>query len=270
VAESRQLPEEEDAVLARLARLSAALAVDPAPDELAAVVRDRIRTLPVPAPRSPMSEGVARLTDRLRRHWRVATAVAVALLLGLLAVSSAGARIAQWLGIGGIQIVQESAPPEGDARGGQPDPASADGFREIGLDQARTLVSFPLGLPGELGPPTRVLIGPGDAVVSMVWADGDPTNPDGPIRLDQLAGTPDPAVIKKYFADVEFAELGGHDAYWLRAPHPLVYTDSSGAEHTERSRIAGPTLIRQDGPVTLRLEGVGTEQRALQIARTLG
>jgi hypothetical protein len=115
-----------------------------------------------------------------------------------------------------------------------------------------------------------VLIGPGDRVVSMVWTQGDPATPGTPVRLDQMAGQPDPAVIKKYADDVRFTRVDGQDAFWLREPHPLVYTDPGGAEHSERSRIAGPTLIWQRGPVTLRLEGMATQQRALQIARSLG
>lgn len=64
--------------------------------------------------------------------------------------------------------------------------------------------------------------------------------------------------------------MNGADAFWLRVPHPLAYTDVAGVGHTEPSRIAGPTLIWQDGPVTLRLEGVDDERRALQIARSVG
>lgn len=261
MADSRQSHDADDAVLTGLARLSATLAVDPPPDQLVIDVQARIGALPTPAAHRPVRQGLAELADRLRRHWRAATAVAVALLLGILAVSPAGARIAQWLGIGGVRIVQEV--PQST---GPPDPAAADGFTEVDLDQARARVSFPLAVPADLGPPTRVLIGPADTVVSMVWAGGDPIAPDGPVRLDQLAGRPDPAVIKSYIDDLEFPQVGGQTAYWLRAPHPLVYTDQAGTDHTERSRTAGPTLIWQDGPVTFRLEGVGSQQRAVQIA----
>ena len=108
---------------------------------------------------------------------------------------------------------------------GPPDPSSADGFTDVTLTQARARAAFPLVVPTELGDPTRVLIGPGDAVVSMVWADGDPAASDGPVRFDQMAGQPDFAVIKKYVQDVEFTQVDGEDAFWLRVPHPLVYAD---------------------------------------------
>ncbi|HEY5881518.1 MAG TPA: hypothetical protein VIU11_21590 [Nakamurella sp.] len=257
---------DDDLVRAGLARLSAALRVDPPPDELVAAVDTRIAMLPAPAPRSGWRLRVTRIADRLRRHRRAATAIAVALLLGVLAASPAGARIAQWLGIGAVQIQQEQSPATGP-----PDPADADGFTELSLDEARARVGLPLVMPAELGPPTRVLIGPGDAVVSTVWADGDPASPgSGAVRLDQMTGQPDFAAVKKYAQDVEFTQVDGQDAFWLRVPHPLVYVDPTGVERTERSRIAGPTLIWLDGAVTLRLEGVGTKERALQIARSVG
>ncbi len=255
----------DDPVPAALARLSARLAVDPAPDELVAAVQSRIGALDVPVP-SPWRDRLAPVVDRLRRHWRVVTAITLAMLVGLLAVSPAGGRIAQWLGIGAVQVV----PDQGGQVSATPDPANADGFIDVGMGEAANRVGFAPLLPAELGEPSRVLIGSGDRVVSMVWSGGDPRAQGSPVRLDQLAGSPDPAVIKKFADDVVFYRLDGHDAFWLRSPHPLVYTDIGGVEHTERSRIAGPTLVWQRGPVTLRLEGVADPERARQIAASVG
>lgn len=254
-----------DDVPSGLARLSAALRVDPPADELVADVRARIDGLPVPATRSGLRRSLTPLVETLRRHRRSATAVVVALLIALLAVSPAGARIAEWLGIGVVQIVPAPSPPDGPA-----DPAAADGFTEVTLEQARAQVPFPLAVPAELGPPPRVLVSPDRAVVSMVWPDGDRAAPGTPVRLDQVAGQPDYAVVKRYADDIDFTTVGDADAFWLREPHPLVYIDASGTGHTQRSRIAGPTLIWTDGPVTLRLEGFATEDRAMQVARSAG
>lgn len=263
----RPAPTDAD-LRAGLARLSAALAVEPASDELVPAVLTRIESLPTPKS-ARLTVALAAGADLLRRNWRQATAVAVAVLIGLLAVTPAGARIAEWFGIGGVQIVQE--PGAAPAASAAPDPASADGFVELSLDEARARVTFPLVVPTELGPPSRVLIGPGDRVVSMVWTGGDPASPAGSaVRLDQLAGQPDYGVVKKFYEDVQFATLDGGDAIWLRIPHPLVYTDTAGDEFTEQSRIAGPTLIWQRMPVTLRLEGIDSLQRALMIAGSAG
>lgn len=255
----------DDDVLTGLARLSAALAVDPPADDLVAAVRARIDALPPPAPPSGPRRSLTRLVEGLRRHWRAATAVAVALLLALLAISPAGAKIADWLGIGAVQIVPEPSPATGPA-----DPADVDGFIEVTLDQARAQAPFPLVAPAQLGPPPRVFLGPDRAVVSMVWPAGDPAAPGNPVRLDQVAGQPDYAVVKKYIDEIDFTRVGGADAFWLRQPHPLAYIDANGTARTERSRIAGPTLIWTDGPVTLRLEGVATKERAMQVAGSVG
>jgi hypothetical protein len=265
---------DDDAVLDAFARLSTAVSIDPAPDALVAAVMTRVQVTDPPSV-SRIAAATAAGADRLRRHWRRVTAVAVALLIGLLAVTPAGARIVEWFGFGGVQIVQEpsgAAPSETEP----PDPAAAAGFTELSMAEAQARVSFPLAVPADLGSPNRVLIGPGDRVVSMVWTGGDRGGSDGepasagPVRLDQLAGQPDYGVVKQFYQDVQFATLDGRDAIWLRVPHPLVYLDPGGAEFAEPSRIAGPTLIWQRGPVTLRLEGVESLQRALMVAGSVG
>jgi hypothetical protein len=81
--------------MASLARLSAGLSVAPAHDDLVASVEARIRSLPIPTRPSPVHSTLSRIGDVLQRHRRVAIAATVALLLGLLAVTPAGARIAQ-------------------------------------------------------------------------------------------------------------------------------------------------------------------------------
>lgn len=254
-----------DEVRSRLERLSAGLRVDPPSADLVIDVLARIAPLPSPAPRSGAGQRLARLANASRRHRRAATAVAVALLLALVAVSPAGAKIAEWLGIGAVQIVPDPAQQTEPA-----EPAGANGFAEVTLDQARAQVTFALVVPAELGPPLRVMVNPDRTVVSMVWTSGDPAEPGPPVRLDQIAGRPDYAVVKRYADDIDFTQVGDADAFWLRVPHPLAYIDANGAVHSERSRIAGPTLIWTDDRVTLRLEGVAAMDRAMQIARSVG
>lgn len=256
-----------DPVTLALARLSAGLRVDPPADDPVTGVLTRIDRLPVPSASRPRQQ-LTRLEDALRRHRRAVTAVAVAVLLSLFAVSPAGAKVAEWLGLGAVKIVPVPADPSApSASAGPADPASTDGFVEVTLDQARDRAPFPLVVPADLGPPPRVFLRPDRAVVSMVWPAGAAS---APIRLDQLAGRPDYAVVKQYGEDVDFTRVGGADAFWLRRPHPLTYTDPTGAARSEPSRIAGPTLIWTDGPVTLRLEGVDTLGSALRIARSTG
>ncbi len=260
----------EDRVLAALRGLSATLTVDPPPPDLATAVLQRLQGAPTPQQRRGIAAVADDLVQRLRRRWRAATAVAVALLLVLLAVTPAGARIIEWLGLGGVSIEQEQT-PGGAAPGttGVPAPGDTAGQDALTLDKARARVPFPLVVPAGLGPPPIVTIGPDDRVVSMIWPDGDPAAPGGPVRLDQLAGSPDLAVVKKYAEDVQFTSVDGADAFWLRRPHPLVYTDAAGLERTETSRTSAESLIWLRPGVTLRLEGVPDLARALRIAQSV-
>ena len=189
---------------------------------------------------------------------RVAAAVLVTLVLVLVIGSPASARIAEWLGLGGVVVVQAPAPPA------LPPPAADTGPEiELPLEEAAARVSFALGVPAQLGPPDRVLITPDARVVSMLWAaDGDLPE----LRLDQFAGRVDPIYVKRYVDQVEFLTVAGSDGFWLAAPHRLEYVDHAGAEHAAAARTSGPSLVWQRGGTTLRLEGVPTRQRAMAIA----
>ena len=124
-----------DPVIAALRGLSATLVIDAPAADLEAAVLHRLRDAPIPA----RSRGIAALAgdvaEGLRRRWRAATAVAVALLLVVLAVTPAGAAIIEWLGIGGVTIVQEPAPsgaappPDVGDTAGQDSPNAGRGAR---------------------------------------------------------------------------------------------------------------------------------------------
>ncbi len=55
---------------------------------------------------------------------------------------------------------------------------------------------------------------------------------------------------------------------WFQGPHVVMFQDRDGRFHDSQARLAGSTLVWQDGDVTLRLEGRLTEAEALRIART--
>jgi hypothetical protein len=261
----------DDQVIRSLRGLSATLVVDAPRADLDTAVLDRLHGEPTPRPRRAVAARVSDLADALRRRWRASTAVAIAVLLALVAVTPAGAKIREWLGLGGVVVVQEPAPS-----GAAPDPGNTSGQQELTLDEARSRVAFPLVVPLDtesgLGTPSTVTISLDDRIVTMIWADGDPRatgEPAEPVRLDQFAGYPDFTVIKKYADDVRFTSIDGADAFWLRTPHPLVYTDAAGAELPATARTSGPSLIWVRGGVTLRLEGIPDMTRAVQVARSI-
>ena len=99
--------------------------------------------------------------------------------------------------------------------------------------------------------------------VSLLW--GTPSN----VRL-LLAEVTGRAYIEKIIggdSQVERVDIGSAGA-WFQGPHVVMFQDRDGRFHDSQARLAGSTLVWQDGDVTLRLEGRLTEAEALRIART--
>jgi hypothetical protein len=254
-------PEPADRLAEDLHALGRALVVEPPRPDLASTVLERLADEPVPRG-SALRRAAAGLAAGLSRGRRIVAAVVVALLLALVVVSPASARIAEWLGFGGVVVVQAPTAPALPP----PDAATSPGI-ELTLTEAMTRVPFALVVPAELGPPDRVLITPDAEVVSMLWA-GTGELPE--VRLDQFAGRVDPIYIKRYHGEFRFVTVAGaDDGFWLARPHPLEYVDGTGREQTAQARTSGPCLVWQRGPVTLRLEGVAGLDRAVEIAQSV-
>ncbi len=98
-------------------------------------------------------------------------------------------------------------------------------------------------------------------MLSLTWPDG--------IRLDEFVGSPAPIFVKKYAPQIEFTSVHGTEALWFSEPHELLYIDADGRSRSQFSRTAAQTLLWTDGPLTLRLEGAGGLDRAVQIAESV-
>lgn len=62
--------------------------------------------------------------------------------------------------------------------------------------------------------------------------------------------------------------VDGERGAWLSGrPHQVAYLDARGRLQVDRLWLAGDTLLRQRGPITLRLEGAASLSSALDIAR---
>ena len=69
---------------------------------------------------------------------------------------------------------------------------------------------------------------------------------------------------------VRAVRIDGHRGYWLGgAPHEQVYRRADGTVAPDTLRLAGNTLVWEDGPLTLRLEGARTQRAALRVTRSL-
>jgi hypothetical protein len=242
----------------QLRALGRSITIEPPADDLAERVLDRV----LAERPGPLIRAWHRLVTSRRRLVAVIIA-AVIVALGL--TPPVRATVLEWLRIGGVVIKTAPPPAPGTSLTPQPPPTSGP---TTTVAEAQRLVDFPLGIPEELGTPASVRVSEDRRVVSMDWGSGV-----GRIHLDQFGGELSWVFVKKYWEDVTPTAVGGRDAVWLAASHPIVYVDRDGAERTESARIAGPSLVWQrtasGSEVTLRLEGDVTLVRALAIAESV-
>jgi hypothetical protein len=63
--------------------------------------------------------------------------------------------------------------------------------------------------------------------------------------------------------------VNGGRGFWLEgAPHQFFYRDPDGSVRPDTLRLAGNTLLWEQGGVTLRLEADLTRDQALRLAST--
>ena len=197
-----------------------------------------------------------------RRSWRRPVAVAVALLVvaigAALAVPAARTAILDWLGLRTVHIVRvEKLPPA-------PVIGNLDLGRPVTLAEARRRAPWLLVPSDE---PDSVYIStaiPGGKI-SLLW--GTPASVH--LLLAEFRGQE--TFIEKLIepsAEVERVDVGDIGV-WLEQPHVLFFRDRDGRFRQSTARLAGKTLIWQQGDVTLRLEGKLSKAEALRIARSV-
>jgi len=233
----------------------------PAAEDLADVVLARV------------ARGGTRSPRRMRALLAVAAAVVV-LTAALLAIGPARHAIAEWLGIGAVEVrhSEGTVPP---ATGSNTVPgAPATGSVAPGpvvarqLGAARAAVKFEIATPRapsagalagvEVDPRVRdglvVLRYPRFTLVEIA-SRGE----NGPILLKLLGGLP-----------VENVTVVGVPGLWISGAHEVGYVDRDGNVRTDTVRRSGPVLLWQRGNVTYRIEGLDHRADALAIARALG
>jgi hypothetical protein len=220
------------------------------------------------------------------RPWpRVAGALAAGLLalaVAVLAISSeARGAVADRLGLGGVRFfaAPESPSPAPAVSPPVPGPRLLGGM-SVTLAEARGRAGFALRLPSlpGLGEPDEVYFNsavPGGAV-SLVYAPR-PGLPEAPgtgigLLITQFRGDYGPFLQKGLVAGglLRPVTVGGAQGYWIEgAPHVLLFRDTAGEVHEERSRLAGNTLLWERDGVTFRLETAAGLDDALRIAESL-
>ncbi|MFF2845068.1 hypothetical protein ACFVT5_01880 [Streptomyces sp. NPDC058001] len=285
------LPEE----LRGLGRALARADTEAGTESMVERVLERILAGDLPAPvvltEPPGPSGRARRWARGARRWaRARRRALVAALCGLLTVLAltppVRAAVADWFGFGGVRVRVDpsSAPTSG---------AVVPGCgRTLTLAEAGRRAGFAPVFPKALGTPDAVQVTGerGDRpLISLCWREAG-----GTIRLDEFPARLDTTFVKVTSQPVEWLELhpsGGGDegdggpggftndlALWFATPHRLTFWmwDGQGDRWTRSERVAGPTLLwahpgegtRPNDGLTLRLEGVPSSGRALDIARS--
>ncbi len=208
---------------------------------------------------------LARIGDGARPSWvathrRRVLAVGVAALAALSFLSpQVRAAAAELLAVAGIEISSETPDAPSEPKAPLPD------SREVPRSEVQAEADFPIGVPAELGPPDEVVVADHGRVVSMTWRRGT-------VLLDQFAGELGPVFAKQVGAQaIEELDVNGSTAWWIDAPHDLTYLDRDGYEVTATARLAGSTLVWDEGKgVTYRLEGDRLSRaEAVAIARSV-
>jgi hypothetical protein len=218
-----------------LRSLAAVLELPPEP-ELAARVRTALGTA---APRR-----------RPRRLVAVAVAVLAVAIGAALAVPDSRSAILRFFGLKGVSVIRVDELPKVG-----PGPL-AFGERTT-LGDAEKRLGF-RALRPRLGEPDEVYVDEPAGYLILLY--------EGRVRLSEFQ--PGGSIVTKLTKigklgqDVERLTVDGGPALWIPDNHVVF-------ELGRQPRLAGSTLLWEQGSLTLRLEGRLTEARALEIARSV-
>lgn len=242
-------------------------------------VLGRILTEELPVPTTGPTGTGARLRAArrwTRARWRSLVAALCGLLTVLTLTPPVRAAVTDWFGFGGVEVRYD---PSAVPSPGAEVPGCG---RSVPLGEAERRAGFTPLVPETLGAPDAVTVSGlprGRFLVSLCWREQGRT-----IRLDEFPARLDITFVKSVREQPEWLSLGGEgdegeipdQALWFPRPHVLGFwlVDADGHRFTREERTAGPTLLwphggGAGGGMTLRLEGVASRARALEIAEAV-
>jgi hypothetical protein len=211
-----------------------------------------------------------------RARWRSLTAVLCGLLAVFALTPPVRAAVLDWFDFGGVEVRYD---PSAVPSAGVEVPGCG---RSLSLSQAERRAGFEPLIPQALGTPDAVAVTTdrrNRPLMSLCWRERSHV-----IRLDEFAASLDTTFTKTVREQPQWVDLGAapsvngmaDPALWFPRPHVLSFwlvgADGDRFEHEERT--AGPTLLWTRGAgtkeVTLRLEGVDSKGRAVEIAKSVG
>jgi hypothetical protein len=268
-----------DAALERaLVELGAEIAYPPTP-AIAAAVRARLAA--APPPRRPFWA----LASPARRLALAALAILVVLALTLALSAAAREAVADRLGLKGLRLfyVPEVPTPTPVSGGATPAPLGErlNLGRATSLAEAGAQVAYPILRPRlpNLGEPDLVFLQntpPGGQVwlVYNVRAGLPESRQTGVALLfSQFRGSLAPEFLGKGLGPrtrLEAVAVNGGAGYRITGEaHLLMFRDGSGNVRDEAIRLAGNTLVWEQGGLLCRLEAAIEKEEALRIAATV-
>lgn len=202
-----------------------------------------------------------------------ALTLALIVVVSLAAVPGVRATADEFLRLRGIDIFRTAATPSAPAAS----PAVPFPGERVTLEEARRRAPF-LRAPADarLGAPDQVYVDqtPAGERVTLVYVSraGIPVSQSAGVSavVAVFRGRVDESLFGKVSAPgtrVEEVTVSGGRGFWLEgAPHQFFYRDSAGNPWPETLRLAGNTLLWEQGGVTFRLEAQVTRDDALRIA----
>jgi hypothetical protein len=211
-----------------------------------------------------------RIRERLtaRHAWTRPLVVVLAVLLiatGVaVAVPQARSALLRWVGLSGVRIRRVDQLPE------TPIARALVLGQRVSLAEARRRASYRVEIPAVAPTPETVYFDdfPPGGGVSFVY--GRLSKPR--LLLTQFIGTSTPYIDKLVSPGtrVEAVQVGRAPGYWISGrPHGFAYADRRGEINEETLRLAGNTLLWQQGVFTFRLEWRMSKDEALAIARSV-
>ncbi len=212
------------------------------------------------------------------RRLAIAAAILVVAIGALLAFPTTRDAIAGFFGLKGvlIQRVPSLASP-GSTRGGS-------AGQRLNLGQPSTFAAaqgalpYAIAYPHSLGPPDAVyLVQPVDRhAVALVWNPSQDLPQAGKTGVGALLiefpGRVQPDFFMKELgpdATLEPVNINASPGYWIGGkPHGFFFLDTQGVPQEDTFRLAGNTVLWDQGSLTIRIESGLSKAAALALANS--
>jgi len=151
--------------------------------------------------------------------------------------------------------------------------------RQVTLPEAQATVPYGISYPQALGTPDAVFLiePPGQHAVTLVWWPRSGLPEAGHTGVGALVIEVPGKVQSDFFlkmlgpdAALEAVQVNSNPGYWISGkPHGFFFLDPNGTPQEDTFRLAGNTLIWNQGSLTVRIESALDKDQTLGLAATM-